>query len=51
MIKIEESKTEQLTVLWLRYFELMCKLKLLANEAILIKEQIRVWEGKDICRN
>lgn len=42
MIKIEESRTEQLTVLWLKYFELMCKIKGLANEAILIKEQIRI---------
>ncbi|GAN33717.1 MULTISPECIES: hypothetical protein [Candidatus Brocadia] len=47
MIKIEESKTEQLTVLWLKYFELMCKMKLLINEAIAVKAQIELMEGKE----
>jgi len=50
MIKIEESKTEQLTVLWLKYFEAMCKIGALANEAILVKEQIRILEGRE-CQN
>lgn len=51
MIKIEESKVEQLTVLWLAYLHLMQKIGLLANEAILIKEQIKILEGKEEWQN
>lgn len=51
MIEIKGNKTEQLTILWLSYFHLMQKIGLLANEAILIKEQIKILEGETECRN